>query len=133
MAVTTEWFSENQVIFMQFYETITIDDLVEASYAGHDLSLRGEPPVHILVDARKVKHFPLNAKQMNDRLPEHPAPERVGWVLVVTPDNLLMRMVVALFTQFKLMRLKFRVFTDIDSAIQFLADSDTRLKQPPEK
>ncbi len=116
---------------MRFQGTVTIDDLVEASYAGHELTGLGDPPVHILVDGQKVRSFPLNAKLMSERLPEHPTPERVGWVLVVTPDNILLRLVTALFTQFKLMHLKFRVFTDIESAIQFLRQHDSRLNQPP--
>ncbi|MBE2184880.1 MAG: hypothetical protein IAE89_15735 [Anaerolineae bacterium] len=127
MAVIVDWFIENHVIFMQFQEHVTIDDMVEASYEGHAHIALGDAPIHILVDARKVKTFPLNTRLMNERLPAHPAPERVGWVLVVTPDNALMRLVTLLFTQFKLMKHKFRVFTDIDSAIQFLYEKDDRL------
>lgn len=131
MAVNIDWFDENHVIFMQFQEFIAIDDLVEASYNGHAMSMLGDPPVHILVDGRKAKTFPMNAKQMSERLPEHPAPERVGWVLVVTPDNVLMRIITALFTHFEIMRGKFRLFTDMPSALEFLREQDSRLNQPP--
>ncbi len=129
LTVVVDWFTENRVVFMQFQEHVTIDDMVEASYEGHAHTILGDAPVHILVDARKVKTFPLNARLMNERLPAHPAPERVGCVLVVTPDNALMRLVTLLFTQFKLVKHKFRVFTDIDSAIQFLYENDDQLSK----
>jgi hypothetical protein len=132
MPFVVDWFIPNQVLLFNFYDEITLDDVTQATIRGQSMTVdEGDYPVHLLVDARRVTGVPYNVSALLGAMTDHhPRPDVLGWVAVIAPDHFLVRFIAVVLGSVRVMRINFRLFRDLPSAILFLRDQDERLRSP---
>ncbi|GAB5492585.1 MAG: hypothetical protein Phog2KO_28000 [Phototrophicaceae bacterium] len=89
MPYTRHWLLEERVIFLQFDEEITLDDISSVTET-HEKWLRFSETtnmIHYILDLRLVKIYPRNILQIKESLRTKMA--RTDWVLFVTDDFFL--------------------------------------------
>jgi hypothetical protein len=119
-----EWYVEGRVILEEAYGNVTIEELVRFNAEVTTLIIeKGIPPVHVIVDLTRVEKYPSSLREVMSTMRQK-APEKVGWMLIVT-ENPIMRFVASMV--FQLVRLRLRTFATMEQAKGFLAEIDETL------
>lgn len=131
MPVELRWHTPNpnRIILQRFYGEVALEDITYASTEGPRMMLDGIPPVHLFVEGSGVTRFPQQLRSLQEALRANPNPEVLGWVVIVTPDNPLLRFIAAMLAQLKINHVRFRLFLDAEAALRFLHTQDPTLTQ----
>jgi hypothetical protein len=124
MPYKVDWYVEKQVVFVQMWGKVAVEDYVNYfrdCHAAYDMSDR--PMVHVIVDASRMVHNP-NLLEIKRAMPKERHP-REGWILSVVdgPANVLTRFVVNMVSNATNQRL--RHFNNLNAAIEFLQNMDS--------
>lgn len=81
MASSYSWYLENQIIYVQIEDSVTLDDLKKGNrFISQCLDAALHRPVHILYDMRQVERIKVNSFQVRSNLKylQHP---NLGWLV----------------------------------------------------
>jgi hypothetical protein len=125
MPYRIQWYIEGRVILEEAFGDVTIEELVRFNAEVTTLiAEKGIAPVHVIVDLSKVEKYPPSLREVLSTMRQK-APEKVGWMLIVT-ENPIMRFVASMV--FQIARLKLRTFSTLAQAKVFLAEMDETVK-----
>ena len=121
MPYRIQWYVEGRVILEEAFGDVTMEELVRFNAEVTTLiAEQGVAPVHVIVDLSKVEKYPPSLREVLSTMRQK-APEKVGWMLIVT-ESPIMRFVAS--TVFQIARLKLRTFATLPQAKTFLTDMD---------
>jgi hypothetical protein len=113
------------VVLEEAFGDVTIEELVRFNAEVTTLiAEKGIAPVHVIVDLSKVEKYPPSLREVLSTMRQK-APEKVGWMLIVT-ESPIMRFVASMV--FQIARLKLRTFSTLAQAKVFLAEMDETVK-----
>jgi hypothetical protein len=125
MPYRIQWYVEGRVILEEAFGDVTIEELVRFNAEVTTLiAEKGVAPVHVIVDLSKVEKYPSSLREVLSTMRQK-APEKVGWMLIVT-ESPVMRFVASMV--FQIARLKLRTFSTLAQAKVFLAEMDETVK-----
>ncbi|MBI1258539.1 MAG: hypothetical protein GC204_13810 [Chloroflexi bacterium] len=121
MPYRIQWYVEGRVILEEAFGDVTMEELVRFNAEVTTLiAEEGVAPVHVIVDLSKVEKYPPSLREVLSTMRQK-APEKVGWMLIVTESPIL-RFVAS--TVFQIAHLKLRTFATLPQAKTFLAEMD---------
>jgi hypothetical protein len=130
MAHEISWQQPNRIIKVVVDGDQSIEDLGRISDELVAYLAQGQPPVHVLSDARTMGKFPvqLNAvKEINERWLRHP---NVGWTVVVSKSNPVLNFLAATVTH--IIHVNYRMVATPEEALEVLrlVDNTLPVEQP---
>lgn len=86
MSFEKRWLLKDRVCYIQFAETITVDDIKELSYDHEALVSANKQGsrVHYILNTEEVGDYPKNVRSIKRYLPGRIT--GVGWVLLISND-----------------------------------------------
>jgi hypothetical protein len=126
MPYQVSWYCENRVIYLQFKDVITIEELAAVIDFAVQGVRTGIAPVHLIVDIQDVKAIPSNVLEIKKVIPPmtKEQSDQTGWILLIGM-NPLINTIVSMITQ--LLSTRYRNFKYVKLALQFLAQQDETL------
>ncbi|HLU11988.1 MAG TPA: hypothetical protein VK003_20095 [Oceanobacillus sp.] len=127
MPYQVSWYVPGHVILARMYGVVTIEDITKSNDEYMKLLHSVEGRVHTLADLSDVEKFPLNIPQIMKAMKVESERE-TGWMLIVQKKpNPLLQYVAAMVGQISVKKIRFRILSDIPSAVQFLLQQDPTL------
>ncbi|MCS7070959.1 MAG: PAS domain-containing protein [Anaerolinea sp.] len=126
MSVRVEWFYRDRIILEQVYGDITIDDVSQMAEAVLSLMEAGQPPVHLLIDVRFIRKYPVSLKMMRQAVTT-PVSKNAGWLVVFHNNNPMVKFVVFVLAQVMAANLKISEAKTPDAVLRFLLSRDSSL------
>jgi hypothetical protein len=124
MPYNASWYVENRVLLLEVFGDLTLDELqhVVDMLSG---KVETEGPIHFITDTRNIKHFPTNPAHLANAFRGYKGTTTTGWNLIISAN------VVANFAMVligKISDLKYKTFTTLEDALQFLGEIDTTVE-----
>ena len=123
MGYSVFWHVPNRLYIVHLYGHIDVDEMYEGVEKSIEFIVAGEPPVHSIVDARQVTHFPKSLKlaKQTTSLTRQP---NLGWVMTITEDRMIRFMTT---TAYQLAGVQHREYRDPSTVITDLQHIDPSL------
>lgn len=121
------WLIPSKVIYVQFHDQMTADN-IRSCIADGERMIReeGSPPVNFIVDTQAIDYLPRQIFEIKATLQQTPGLENIGFVAIVTPNSLLLRLAASLVAQLGLgSRLQLRLFTSYHAALDHVRQLET--------
>lgn len=80
MGYQTGWYIENRIIFTQYGEKITLEEMQNVNDDVQKLLDEGNAPVHIIFDVSQLKEFPIDLSKARETLAHFSHP-KMGWLI----------------------------------------------------
>jgi hypothetical protein len=126
MGATTQWLFKGTVIYMRFYDEVSLADIADSG--AEAMSLFNELPkmgqVNLIVDGNAVQHYPRNLKVLRNAI-NAALFARVNWFILVS-DDYFQHHIAEIFA--RLFQVRFHVSPNLRDAYRFLQD---RMSVPP--
>lgn len=124
MAFTYSWLVSKRVLVGRIWGMQTLSELEESISILWEYLDEGEAPVHFIANLEGLDKAPVDLNELT-RLFRFTQSPRVGWIIIVglSARNL----VIILSVLSKIMRVPFKSFDTMDSAVVFLKENDPTL------
>jgi hypothetical protein len=119
MPFEIQHFPENHLILERFFGIITFDEIREVNRRFLELVEQNEMSVTTLIDLRLVEKYPASIRQIREVLSVSQNPY-IGWVVILTNNNPLMKLAASVLTQVSVREVRFRLFEDPLEAVRFI-------------
>jgi len=127
MGGQVNWLYRDRIIHQLFYGDTTVEDIADVAEKTHDLIEAGQAPVHILLDGRFVKKFPIKLGVLRDAWLQDMRTNKLGWVLVLNSSNPLQKFVTSVLAQTPVVAVNMRTFDTFEQVLRFLLPMDATL------
>lgn len=127
VSYSIDWLIPSKVIYVQFHDQMTVEH-IQSCIADGERMIRenGRPPVNFIVDTQAIDYIPRRIFEIKGLLQQTPGLEDIGFVAIVTPNSLLLRLAASLVAQLGLgSRLQLRLFTSYHAALDHVRQLDT--------
>lgn len=124
MAYEISWYHQDRVLYVRFWDNLTLDEAQQISAINTRHLAEGTPPVHIVVDITQLQTFPTNIR-FNTGVTSYLKSSNLGWVVVVGEMNALLNFALAIIGQFA--RIMYTRRDSLESALEFLQKRDSTL------
>lgn len=86
MSFERRWLLKDRVFYVQFTDTITLDDVKQLSSIHEALIMENEveSPLHYIIDATKAVSYPRDIRSINRHISGRMA--GTGWMLIISND-----------------------------------------------
>lgn len=119
MPFRRQWLLEDRVLFVQFHDAISADD-IETVTEAHEAWLASSENaylIHYIVDLRRVTSYPRLIRQIQSSL--HTRMRHTDWMLFVT-DDFFIKHIGDVFG--KLLNYRFKRYSSVVEAYRFLQE-----------
>lgn len=127
MAIKFDWLVENRVVYVQYVDVVTVEELT--TEIGNIVELIGNssaPLVHTLIDTTELVDYPKDISTILKSTKQVLVHPKFGWMLVYGQDDRLMQFFVQVVTS--MLKVRMRIFKKRDDAVAFLKYVDTSLE-----
>jgi hypothetical protein len=69
MPYDMSWYLEKRIVFINFHETMQLDEMPSMFEALEDFRQAGEDPVHIIADVSRMERFPMAISEVGQLAP----------------------------------------------------------------
>ncbi|MBW4437463.1 MAG: hypothetical protein KME04_10035 [Pleurocapsa minor GSE-CHR-MK-17-07R] len=127
MSYSIGWLIPSKVIYVQFHDQMTADSIRSCIVDGERMIREeGILPVNFIVDTQAIDYIPRQIFEIKATLQQTPGLENIGFVAIITPNSLLLRLAASLVAQLGLgSRLKLRLFTSYHAALDHVRQLET--------
>jgi len=123
MAVNVSWYLKDRIIYSEYSDDVTLEDVYYGTQQVKKLAYEGSPLVHNIAYIAEVNTFPKNLRQIMNSV-EQLDNNIIGWTVIINHNSLL-RFIATTVCQ--LAKARFRIFDNQDEAIKFLYTMDRSL------
>jgi hypothetical protein len=124
MSYQISWLLDEHVMYVTWSGVITIEDITECTELMEQYAAAGQPPVHLIHDAKNVTKYAIPLTQIGTLL-KKPSPH-FGRLLVVD-KNSFGRFFANLAAQ--LFHTELRMFSTLEEATHYLVEIDSRVAE----
>ena len=119
MPFRRQWLLQDRVLFVQFHDAISADDIstVTKQHETWLASSDSPHPIHYIVDLRQVTAYPRHIREIQSSL--HTRMRHTDWMLFVT-DDFFMKHIGDVFS--KLLKYRFKRYSSVIEAYRFLQE-----------
>ncbi|RMF80926.1 MAG: hypothetical protein D6737_06520 [Chloroflexi bacterium] len=126
MAFEAKWCVDKRVVYVRYYDDVSLDDFKGASAAMRRYLEEGEGPlVHNIVDFSEAQTIPTHVGKGRQSLP-HLGHPKFGWTIIVKSDNPLVLMITSIMAQ--TVQQRYRAVDSRDEAVEFLKYVDSTIE-----
>lgn len=129
MSVDISWYLEGRIIYIKYYDDVTIDDKRTGAEQECALLDAGTAPlVHVLLDITDQTSAPTNIKAIQDALDKALKHPKKGWTLAFGKEEFRMENFInSVVTQSSSAR--YRTYVTLKETLEFLVYVDPSLRE----
>lgn len=125
MPYMIDWYIENEIIYIEYSEIVTADELRESLLKTmHLIDSCTRPMLHVIANVGDVTE-PLAVKESLQIVREVGTHERLGWQITLHENSILVKMGIAFGTT--IFKTRARTFDNMGETIEFLKTMDKDL------